>query len=200
MASNQTEHYQLPLWQPQDDFLRTEFNESHQLLDTALYRQAETLAALRTHVPLLDTTTSGQTSQLSVELDGIDLSEWHELHIRLWLPSHSGDHILRVNSNSGSIYYNTPLGSSYNQQSASDSAGSITWSATDFLEVAVALPLYMTELPVMVRYEFLSLPTGHRWHSHGFSRVTGVAWSQLETVDLVGTIPSGSHVQVWGVK
>ena len=36
MASNYTEHYQLPIWAPEDSFLRGEFNESHQKIDAAL--------------------------------------------------------------------------------------------------------------------------------------------------------------------
>ncbi len=36
MASNYTEHYQLPIWSPDDPFLREEFNESHQKIDSAL--------------------------------------------------------------------------------------------------------------------------------------------------------------------
>ena len=36
MASNYTEHYQLPIWSPEDSFLREEFNESHQKIDAAL--------------------------------------------------------------------------------------------------------------------------------------------------------------------
>ena len=200
MASNQTEHYQLPLWQPQDDFLRTEFNESHQLLDTALYRQAETLAALRTHVPLMDTVSGEQASQISASLEEIDLAEWHELEVHFWLPSHSGSHYLRINSSSEKVYYNTSFGSSSNQQTANDTAGSITWAGSDFLEVTVLFPVYTLGTSVMLRHEFLALPDDYRWHSCGYSKVSGVAWSQLETVDLVGTIPSGSRVQVWGVK
>ena len=36
MASNYTEHYQLPLWEPEDSFLREEFNETHEKIDGAL--------------------------------------------------------------------------------------------------------------------------------------------------------------------
>ena len=36
MASNYTTNYELPLWEPQDSFLRTEFNEAHQKIDAAL--------------------------------------------------------------------------------------------------------------------------------------------------------------------
>ena len=41
MASNYTEHYQLPIWNPDDAFLREEFNESHQKIDTALAAKAK---------------------------------------------------------------------------------------------------------------------------------------------------------------
>ena len=36
MASNYTTNYALPLWEPQDSFLRTEFNDANQKIDTAL--------------------------------------------------------------------------------------------------------------------------------------------------------------------
>ena len=36
MASNYTTNYELPLWEPQDSFLRTEFNDANQKIDTAL--------------------------------------------------------------------------------------------------------------------------------------------------------------------
>ena len=36
MAGNYTEHYQLSQWQPQDQVLRTEFNQDNARLDGAL--------------------------------------------------------------------------------------------------------------------------------------------------------------------
>ena len=36
MASNYTEHYQLPIWSPEDSFLREEFNETNQKIEDAL--------------------------------------------------------------------------------------------------------------------------------------------------------------------
>ena len=39
-----TEHYQLHQWQPQDPFLRTDFNEDLQKIDTALGELKETTA------------------------------------------------------------------------------------------------------------------------------------------------------------
>ena len=48
MASNYTEHYQLPIWDPEDSFLREEFNEANQKIDAALGEKAasETVSAL----------------------------------------------------------------------------------------------------------------------------------------------------------
>ena len=36
MANDHTEHYELPIWDAGDRFLRTEFNEAHQKIDAAL--------------------------------------------------------------------------------------------------------------------------------------------------------------------
>ena len=61
MASSYTTNYELPLWEPQDSFLRTEFNEAHQKIDAALGTMA-TAAAVES-----------QLSQMSEELeDGLE--------------------------------------------------------------------------------------------------------------------------------
>lgn len=44
--ANYTEHYQLHQWEPQDDFLRADFNQDHQKLDDALHGLAQHDAAL----------------------------------------------------------------------------------------------------------------------------------------------------------
>lgn len=44
MASNQTTNYGLHLWEPEDDFLRTEFNENNEAIDAALKEGADGLA------------------------------------------------------------------------------------------------------------------------------------------------------------
>ncbi len=45
MATNHTQNYQLNLWEPQDDFLRAEFNENTEKLDAALKAEADARAA-----------------------------------------------------------------------------------------------------------------------------------------------------------
>lgn len=41
MSSEKTEHYQLHKWIPEDDFVRTEFNENFTKLDTVLAGKSE---------------------------------------------------------------------------------------------------------------------------------------------------------------
>ena len=197
MASNQTEHYQLPLWQPEDDFLRTEFNETHQLLDAALYQQATTPS----YVPLLDITTSQASEQISVDLTGIDLTAWHEIKVRVSLPSHTEIVSLRVNSISDAVYYRSPIGGSLSSQTASDAFARMGWTGSNRMDVWFTLPLYMMEWDVTLQYGWINLyTTSQAWCENDFGRVHGLSWSQLETLDVLGTIPSGSHVQIWGVK
>ena len=45
MSTNQTQHYHLNLWEPEDSFLRTEFNENTAALETALLQKSETVTS-----------------------------------------------------------------------------------------------------------------------------------------------------------
>lgn len=48
MSSGKTEYYQLHLWEPEDNFVRVEFNENHQKVDAALAAKCDT-AAFQAH-------------------------------------------------------------------------------------------------------------------------------------------------------
>ena len=45
MAANHTENYNLNLWEPSDDFLRTEFNENTQKIDAAIKAEGDARTA-----------------------------------------------------------------------------------------------------------------------------------------------------------
>ena len=47
MASNYTGHYQLPIWAPEDSFLREEFNETNQKIENALGAIAQAMGNCR---------------------------------------------------------------------------------------------------------------------------------------------------------
>lgn len=53
MSSGKTEHYQLHLWEPEDTFVRVEFNENNQRVDAALAAKCED-AAFQSHKEAID--------------------------------------------------------------------------------------------------------------------------------------------------
>ena len=62
MGSNKTEHYGLHQWVPEDDFLRTDFNENFEKLDLALYTAEQNLR----------TDLTGDVQQLNTALDTLE--------------------------------------------------------------------------------------------------------------------------------
>ena len=48
MSTNKTENYKLHTWEPQDDFLRSEFNENFAIIDAALHGKAEVVTGAYT--------------------------------------------------------------------------------------------------------------------------------------------------------
>lgn len=69
MASNQTVHYGLNQWQPEDKVLREEFNGDNQKVDTALHSLAEEVGAkaAQTEVDGLKTQLSYKASQSALD-------------------------------------------------------------------------------------------------------------------------------------
>ena len=75
MASNYTTNYELPLWEPQDSFLRTEFNDANQKIDDALIQ----LSYIQVAKATLET--MGQT--LTLDVSDIDFTKF--LRVDLFL-------------------------------------------------------------------------------------------------------------------
>ena len=100
MASNYTENYQLPLWQPEDDFVRTEFNDAHEKIDGAIWEASRV-------VKLADVTLTEASDAIVLSLAGVDLTDYCRLE--LWLPKllavGGGTVKLRANDVADSVYY-----------------------------------------------------------------------------------------------
>ena len=62
MGTNKTEHYGLHQWVPEDEFLRTDFNENFEKLDSALYTAEQNLR----------TDLTGDVQQLNTALDTLE--------------------------------------------------------------------------------------------------------------------------------
>ena len=114
MATNHTTNYQLNLWEPEDSFLREEFNENSKKIDGALGAKADqsaldaldgSLSALNTQLSALRTLTqatqakfpkillhtwapeSPQGPRFSVDLSGLPLAEYRSILVRMDLYS-----------------------------------------------------------------------------------------------------------------
>ena len=97
----QTEHLGLHQWEATDSFLRTDFNEDFAKIDGAV---GETL---RTHL-IRQITTTNQSSQVNVDLTGIDWSAYRSVEIQI---TGGGTEAVagtvRINGKSGDDHYKT---------------------------------------------------------------------------------------------
>lgn len=132
--SDYTEHYQLHQWQPQDKFLRTDFNEDLQKIDTALNGLAGDLAqkaaqsdldevrALATQsrfTKLKEFTSTEDSSFLEIYLNDIDWAQWDKVHMDVKPTRNGGSYFFYDTDASagggtehvGSIGYNSCSGS-----------------------------------------------------------------------------------------
>ena len=86
MAGNYTQHYQLSQWQPQDRVLRTEFNQDNAKLDGALHTLAQLAEEVRSACPLVklkEFTVSASQNEVTLDVSGLDLTQYLELLIYL---------------------------------------------------------------------------------------------------------------------
>lgn len=157
------------------------------------------------HTLLFDKTSTAACSSLSAELSGIDFSVWHKLEGRFSLPQHPKTIQIRLNGITTQTYYPSILGT-YSTSTASRRAYIIDTykSGQDRMDIEFFVPLYMREWQEAVVYvHTLALPNDSHCNMVYACRVEGVTWANLTTVDLTCTtedIPSGTHIQIWGVS
>ena len=111
MASNYTTNYELPLWEPQDSFLRTEFNEAHQKIDAAIASKVDAAAIEDKIKKLKSGTTTADANKVSIDLTGIDLDQYRELELYLTGSINSNVELYMTLSNDQSSEYLTGNGS-----------------------------------------------------------------------------------------
>ena len=75
--ANYTPNYQLHQWEPEDKFLRTDFNQDLSKIDTAL----GAVAADTTFPKLLDLTLEQDTQKWDIDMSKIDLTQYQKLVI-----------------------------------------------------------------------------------------------------------------------
>ena len=205
MASKQTEYYQLCLWDEDDSFLRQEFNEDNLKVDGALGE----LAARTTYVPLLDVTTKAQAGQVDLDVSGIDFTKWKKVvveydHENDGAAGGTGSRIyVRLNGQAGTVYAPYSTGG-YNAVSAATrnylvmaefcyTSGPRSIRAALFPVAACAM---RAELDAVV------VPAGQDsfYHNAETGFTNAVSPAALNKIDLVGAIPPGTRLRIWGVN
>ena len=117
--ANYTPNYQLHQWEPEDPFLRTDFNEDLQKIDTALNGLAGDLAqkaaqsdldevrALATQsrfTKLKEFSFPSQTTKIQIDLSDIDWSQWDKIHLD-GIPTNGSQMLVYFNTVGTSKFY-----------------------------------------------------------------------------------------------
>ena len=199
MATNHTTNYQLNLWEPGDSFLREEFNQNSQKLDAALGE----LAARTTYVPLLDITTSTQANQVDLDVSRIDFTAWKDVRMQVVRQSLGGNQ-LQVLLN-GLTQYGTLSTTRYDSPAWYNSKTcllnfpqTIGWG-----DYAVAHITFRTQCHpqlIAAEGEQFSQYNTERYFYFADSGVAVLTYEALTTINLVGAIPAGSIISLWGVN
>ena len=110
MSSSKTTNYGLHLWQPEDDFLRSEFNENNEAVDAAIRAVADGLSPVK----LLEVVTQASAQQISLDLSNIDWTAWDHILVRTKLLITDSDNnafltpdYLLINGSTDSVYQKT---------------------------------------------------------------------------------------------
>ena len=126
MFLNQTEYYQLSLWDPEDRILMENFNKDNEKIDTALKENADAiateaaaraeadaalLAQLRGENPyavLADVTVAAETAQVDLDVSEIPFTDYLRVEFWISMPTEGMRTVfLRLNGNSAKNYYHT---------------------------------------------------------------------------------------------
>ena len=116
MAGNYTEHYQLSQWQPQDQVLRTEFNQDNARLDGALDQLAGGLAQAMAACPLRQlavVTAQAGAGQMELSLEAGTAQGYHALWLFVELGEGSTGERLQLRVNNLTSYYNGSIENEY---------------------------------------------------------------------------------------
>ena len=194
MATNHTTNYQLNLWEPEDSFLREEFNENSQKIDGALKSicdQCGELAARSHLTTLLDVEDDGTSKTIDLDVSGIQWDQWFRVYLVL-KPSGHGYALLRFNgSGSGASYTQLGLASSY-----TGGLASVTLSSTDYYTVIQFTPAWDNDRFVLALGQEGGISYG---------QCSNLRYRDLRTLNFVPSHESyyfspGSRIQLLGLR
>ena len=201
MASNQTTNYGLHLWEPEDDFLRSEFNENNETIDTALGE----LAGRPTFLPLLEQTTSADAAMVSISLAGVTVTDYRQLILEYSQEADAGAYLyLRVNGVTEG--YGLCEGSITNLE-RTYLCSVYRYFGNPFCSARFILSADVMPGGIHGQCDFISLDIDSSRLSADQNRgiCPSVSWANLTSLNLVGSdtgkpIMAGAHLKLWGVR
>ena len=100
MSTNKSEHLNLHLWEPEDDFLREEFKENFTAIDRAV-------GEVTRQVHLLELITTNDSSDLDFDWSGLDLTPYSLLTVSVGgcMDDGSSGTLLRLNHCAEEVYF-----------------------------------------------------------------------------------------------
>ena len=206
MSSNKTTNYQLHLWEPEDNFLRTEFNENSEKVDAALGE----LASKIPYVLLMDTTVSASAYQVNLDVSDIDFTAWRKV-VLLYEDKNTTSQYLKVllNNNSDAIYF-----AHHNYEGGRLDGGGekclIDSSQGAFpgrMRIQVDFYDFFGQgVEAEIRYLQISdsNPIYYTCGKNG-GMTTAILPSQVTSINLLAydvgsTLPQGAQIRIWGVR
>ena len=206
MSSSKTTNYGLHLWQPEDDFLRSEFNENNEAVDTALGK----LASKIPYVPLMDTIVSSSAYQINLDVSDIDFTAWRKV-VLLYEDENITSQYLKVQLNniSDAVYFahhnygGGRLGGAGENCLIDSHRGEFPGR----MRIQVDFYNFFGQgIEAEIRYLQVSnsSPVYYTCGKSG-GMTTAILPSQITTINLLAydtgsTLPQGARIRIWGVK
>ena len=173
---NYTTNYNLPQWEETDVVTREDVNGAMSAIDSAIANASPL-------VKLLDYTSPSATSQLNIDVSGIDFSQYWQIF--MYFDPGTSYARMRLNGVS-SGYKRYALGGT---------------SATNVQNInLVRRDTHIRFFPVSHTYVALTtLTTASSLDSNDY--VAPVTWAELTTINLYeGTMPAGTRVVIYGIR
>ena len=212
-----TTNYHMPQWVESDRIMMEDFNEAMAAIDGGIKAAQDTadggaaaaenaqatadsalaLAEENCYVKLWETTTSSTTSQISIDLSGVDLSTFSRLELGLYFSPviSEGSVQLRLNNDSRELYYSTTINAQPSSVLGLSGGGDIASGQ------AVLYPI-MDYVACDCKSICRRGSVGSKYYSSSDS--SGVAevcnFEGITSLQIIGETHPGAHFILYGIK
>ena len=201
----QTTHYQLNQWEPEDRILRTDFNSDNARVDAALAG----LKAASLMEKVLDVTTTEAAYLVEVDVSGIDFTQYRQvdIYVRTKMAARSTVNFFLNQALEQEYYIMKTSSISTGYSSGSNTAVMASWKSDPSLTAVVHLEMGMPWAGNPVQCILYHCAVGPSYVDASVSQrsSTSIKWDTLTKLVLQANlesevIPAGANITVMGVK